>query len=284
MTRVYLDQTAIIRLGLPNPSPEVQRIRQKIDNREITPVLSTAHWLDTASGPIDEKSRELARFIDGLRPIWIKERLRLYELEVGGFLVGDTFEEMKQRVVCNSVSELVADIGGLIGGGVAVVDSESVVTQMRRSEQLRALFSQSYESNKQANESNKKMFKAGRLTRELERTVQLFMIRKYGKVAAGSADDVRVQAAPSEAFRSLTCEWAATKETWRQNGPLTPSKTRDLQHLVAALPYTDIVVTSDQELRLTMGAVKSQVPFAVALVVRNLRTLENVLERRARRV
>src|ERR1700685_2781878 len=124
MPRVYLDQDALIRLGRRNPDGDVAEVRRRIEARELTLVLSTAHWLDTAGGNSDENSRQLARFIDLLGPRWLKERLNLFHLEIHDFLHGIPFESTWEHAVLSTVTETVAEIAGTVGGGAAIVDTE----------------------------------------------------------------------------------------------------------------------------------------------------------------
>ena len=62
MLRVYLDQDALIRLG--GNSSHAEAIKKRVNAGELTLVLSTAHWLDTAGGASDENARQLARFME----------------------------------------------------------------------------------------------------------------------------------------------------------------------------------------------------------------------------
>jgi hypothetical protein len=271
--RVYLDQVALIRMGLPEASAEAQRVRDLFQNRNLSLVLSTAHWLDTAGGDSDDKSRRQSRFIDQLRPIWLRERIDLHRLEIHSFLNGVPFNRLRELAVFSTVTELVASIGGMLGGGAAIISSEEVVMGIRQNQAAGNLFARSYAINEQANTHNRNMFKAGKLTPQVERQARILGLQTFGGVAPGSQEDLRLQQAPSEAFRSLVCEWEATKETWRQGGTMTPNRVRDLFHLSIAMPYADIIVTSDQQLRETIGAVKTRVNFPVTQVVKNLRKL-----------
>src|SRR5215467_4046554 len=142
MPRLYLDQDALIRLG--RKGPDSAEVTQRIADSGLTLLLSPVHWLDTAEDASDDDSRELARFMDSLQPKWLRERTRLFRLECQEFLEGAQFEKVTQRAVCRSVADLVADIGGLDGGGAPIVDSETMVTNLRRDQNSRRILENSY--------------------------------------------------------------------------------------------------------------------------------------------
>jgi len=275
--RVYLDQDALIRLG--GNSPEALEVRRRIMAGELTVVLSPAHWLDTAGGSSDQNSRDLARFMESLRPLWLPERLDLYRFEFRSFLDGTPFEETRQRAIRNTVSELVAEIGGLVDGGAPIVDPAVLILHLRRNQGARDLFARSYASVAEAAEQNRRRFRAGEITPEVEQRAQALAIEVYGRIRAGSDEHRRLQGAPPDALRALVCEWEATREYWRQSVGMTPSRLRDLFHLVVAMPYTDFILTYDQNLQRTITTVAAQVPFPVARLVCSLGELIEAFDR-----
>lgn len=115
-----------------------------------------------------------------------------------------------------------------------------------------------------ANRANQRAFHEGRLTADVERRAQIVALQTFGRVQSGSEDDRRLQHAPVDAFRSLACEWAATKEVWSQRWMMNPNSVRDLFHVVVALPYTNAIVTYDRRLRQIIAAVRQAVSFPVA--------------------
>lgn len=271
MPRLYLDQDALIRVGR-NTSDSVEVARRIADGR-FTLVLSTAHWLDTAGGNSDDNSRELAGFIDSLRPLWLRERISLFRLECQNFLDGIPFEQTTRQAVCRTVTELVAEIGGLVGGGAAIVSSEAVVMELRRNGMSKRIFENSYTRVERAAEHNRAMYRAGNLTLEIELQARIDGLRLFARVVEGSDDDRRLQEAPPDALRALTCESEATKSYWRQSAGMTPNRVRDLFHLVVAMPHTDFILTYDQNLRTTMNDVADRVCFPVARIVASMGAL-----------
>jgi len=278
LPRIYLDQGGLLKLGGGKPNPQETEVRRRIEAREVALVLSPAHWIDTAGGRSEQKSRELSRFIDGLRPGWLRERVNLHRLEIRCFLDNVPFERVNQMALCNTVTEVVADMGGLVGGGAAIVDTEAMVVRLWRSANARSILQRAYTVAEQANRQNRRMFRAGRFTPELERRLQMLYVRQIANIREGSAEDQQLQQAPPDALRSIGCEWEATKESWRQGGVMTPNRLRDLFHLVVAMPYTDFILTFDRQLRRTISHVRRSANFPTATEVGSMRGLLAALD------
>ena len=168
---------------------------------------------------------------------------------------------------------MVAHLSGLVGGGVAIVDTESVVVRLRRSAHSRRIFQNAYSTNRRAFKENQQMFKAGKFTDPVERNLHVKYLRRIGRIQAGSSDDQRLQTAPPEAFPSIVCEWEVTKESWRQGGVMTPNRLRDLFHLTVAMPCTDVILTFDKQMRGTIAAVRQRAGFPAATVVGSMAEL-----------
>ena len=175
--------------------------------------------------------------------------------------------------ICRTVSEVVAHLSGLVGGGVAIVDTESVVVRLRRSARGRRFFQNAYSKNRRAFKENKRMFKAGKFTNQVERNLHIKYLRRTGRIQVGSSDDQRLQRAPPEAFPSIVCEWEVTKESWSQGGVMTSNRLRDLFHLTVAMPYTDVILTFDKQMRGTIAAVRRRAGFPAATVVGSMAEL-----------
>ncbi len=267
MPRIYLDQMALIALGRRKLSAEEAGVRNCIEQGRVTLVLSPAHWVDTAGGSSTQRSRELAQFIDSLRPVWLRERISIHRLEIRCFLEEIQFEQLRERVICKTVSELVADIGGLHAGGTAIVSTTDVVVHLRTSPQARQIFDQAYAQNERAFKVNRRKFRAGLITLDVEQRLHAAYLRRVGGVGAGTPEDDRLQEAPAEALRSIVCEWEATKEGWRQGGVMGRRRLRDLFHLTVAMPYADVILTYDLQMRRTIAAGSRRVSFPVATVV-----------------
>ncbi len=273
MPHIYLDQNALIALGRKTLTTEEAEVRRHIKQGRATLVLSPAHWVDTASGSSEQRSRELARFIDSLRPVWLRERINLHQLEIRCYLDNVTFEQVRRMAICRTVSEVVAHLSGLVGGGVAIVDSESIVVRLRRSARGRRLFQKAYSTNRRAFKENQRMFKAGKFTNQVERNLHVKYLRRIGRIQVGSSDDQRLKSAPPEAFPSIICEWEVTKESWSQGGVMTSNRLRDLFHLTVAMPYTDVILTFDKQMRGTIAAVRRRAGFPAATVVGSMAEL-----------
>lgn len=273
MPHIYLDQNALIVLGRKKLTTEEAEVRRHIEQGRATLVLSPAHWVDTAGGGSEQSSRGLARFIDSLHPVWLRERINLHQLEIQCFLDNLPFEQLRERAICRTVSEVVAHLSGLVGGGVAIVDTESIVAHLRRSARSRRVFQNAYSTNKRAFKENRRMFKAGKLTGQVERNLHTMYLRRIGHIQAGSSDDQRLQTAPQQALPSIVCEWEATKESWRQGGTMTPTRLRDLFHITVAMPYAEVILTFDKQMRRTIPVVRRRVAFPVATTVGSMAEL-----------
>lgn len=273
MPHIYLDQNALIFLGHKKLTTEEAEVRRHIEQGRATLVLSPAHWLDTAGGESEQRSMKLARFIDSLRPVWLRDRMDVHRLEIQCFLGNVPFQEVRERAICRTVSEIVADLGGRVEGGVVLVDSQDIVLQLRRSKHARRVFQNAYSVNRRAFEKNRVMFKAGKLTDQIERNLHIKYLRQIGRIQAGSSDDQRLQTAPAEALRSIVCEWEATKENWRQGGTMTPTRLRDLFHITVAMPYAEVILTFDKQMRRTIPVVRRRVAFPVATTVGSMAEL-----------
>src|SRR5215469_379471 len=277
MPRLYLDQNALIRLG--RKSPDSAEVTQRIADGGLTLVLSPAHWLDIAGGVIYDASRELARSMDGLRPMWLRERTKLFRLECQEFLEGAQFEKVTQRAVCRSVADLVADIGGLDGGGAPIIDSEAMVMNLRRDQNSRRILENSYHQVAESAECNRMFFRIGKITTEVELRARTIILYRFSGVLAGSEEHFRLQQAPPKALRALNCEWEATKWYWRQSVGLTPDRLRDLFHLIVAMSHVDFILTYDQDLQAMIAEVAALVRFPVATVVGSMDELIEVANR-----
>lgn len=277
MPRLYLDQDALIRLG--RKSPDSAEVAQRIADGAFTLVLSPAHWLETANGGSDDSARELARFMDRLRPMWLRERAKLFRLECQEFLEGAQFQQVTQRAVCRSVTELVAEMGGLTGGGVPIVDSEAVVMELRRDENSRRTFESSYDQVVEAAECNRRFFRIGKITTEIELRARVIILYRFSGVLEGSEQHLQLQQAPPKALRALNCEWEATKWYWRRDAGMAPNRLREMFHLVVAMPHADLILTYDKNLRTAIAEVAAQVPFPVATVVGSMDELIEAADR-----
>lgn len=275
MPRVYLDQDALIALGRRRP---YEQLRRRIEGREITLVLSPAHLMDTAGGPSAENSRAMARFIDSLRPIWLKELVKLQRLEIQGHLQRLSFEQVRERATCNTISEIVADLDGLEEGGALIVNTEGMVRTLRDNKRIREIFEHVYTGRAQAYRQNRRRFRGGRVPAALDQQLRVAYIRRIGNIVPDSVEDQRLRAARPDSLRSITCGFEASQESWRQGGVMTPNRIRDLFHLAVAMPYTDVILTMDGQMRGTISSVKRRVQFPVAQEVGSPAQLIRVLE------
>jgi hypothetical protein len=262
MALVYLDQNALIALGHCRPGSPEAEVERRIKAREITLVLSTTHLLDSAGGRSGSNSALLADFIDFLRPFWVLERTHLHRLEIQSFLRGFSFDEVCTRALCKSLSELVADMAGLDEGGALVIPTARLVMRIRRSAPQQA---RAYAAFAAAFRVNRNKFSVGGIPPEWLKQSRIGYVRQVGGIRPGSSEDERLQLAPADALRSISCASEAMVESWRQGGAMTPNRIRDRHHLVVALPYADFVLSFDKQVRQTISAVRSRVPFRTAI-------------------
>jgi hypothetical protein len=220
----------------------------------------------------------MACFIDSLRPIWLKERVNIHRLEIQGFLQGLSFEQVRERATCNTITEIVVDLDGLEEGGALLVNTEAMVSTLRDNRRVREIFERAYTQRAEAYRQNRRRFRGGRVPAALDLQLRSAYIRRMGNIVPDSVEDQRVQAAPPDSLRSITCEFEATQESWRQGGVMNPNRIRDLFHLAVAMPYTDVILTMDRQMRSTIASVKRLVQFPVAQEVGSPAQLIKILE------
>lgn len=238
MPRLYLDQNVLIQMGYG----KLPELKKRIESREIQLVLSPAHWLDTARGDSEENSRMLARFIDALRPVWLRDPVGLQRLEIDAYLRGIPSEQFRTEAVCSTVSELIAEIGGTVLGGAAILSTEAIVMGLRNNQESRAIFAKSYATNLESNRKNGKRLRAGKFTAELQEKCRLAVLRQRSGIKPGSHEDTLLRNIPWSALRSLACEEETSKLMWELTYEMNPNQLHDLWHLVVAMPYTDFML------------------------------------------
>jgi hypothetical protein len=279
MPYVYFDQDVLITLGRGTtgdaPCPLGIEVRRRIEAREIQHVLSLTHLMDTAGGASEENSRRLVEFIESLGPFWLLERTRLHRLEIRCFLNYVPFEQLRDQAICKSVSEVVASLSGLTQGGTQIVNLQRLVLRFRNAEDA---FGKYYLAFNNAFRTNAKAFKAGAITPAKLSESRMQYIRQVANITPGTVDDRRLHSAPPDALRSIVCASEIMRESWVQGQVMNGNSVRDRFHGVVAMPYSDVMVTSDKQMIRTISAVKKRLSFPVAKLVGSMRQLLGLLD------
>src|SRR5215472_3128540 len=83
MPLVYLDQNALIELGVRARKPEFrEKLDSVIGSGALTAVVSSWHLIETANTTNLANAVELAEFMDSLKPFWLLERQNIQKLDV----------------------------------------------------------------------------------------------------------------------------------------------------------------------------------------------------------
>jgi hypothetical protein len=253
MPLTYLDQNALIRLGVSARHPE---FRKKLDAALVsgqTIVVSSWHLVETAHTTNLLKALELAKFIDSLDPSWLLERWDIQRLDVE-----EDFNRFiglkgpkKPRVTTRSAA--FASLNRMKDSPSFDISSDRFVKQwIEHPEQLSAL-DKTYENNVNSLIRLREIVKSGQLTNEIRRRVDELIVQGALPTTTPAGLDVGrglkidyVQQIRIEVIPTLAIETAISEHEWKAQGGADRNTMIDKMHLISALPYVDEIVSEDK--------------------------------------
>jgi hypothetical protein len=253
MPLVYLDQNALIKLGV---SARRSEFRKKLDAAlasDLTIVMSSWHLVETAHTSNLQNAIELAEFIDSLNPSWLLERRDIQGLDVEedfNRYIGLIYPN-KPRVTTRSAA--FASLNGEKDSTKFDIPSVRFVKQWIAHPDQLLVLEKTYKGSVDSLIRLREIVKAGKLTNEIRRRVDELIVKASLPTTTPAGlyvgRDVKidyVQQFKVEAIPTLAIETAIAEHEWRAQGGADRNTMIDKMHLIAALPYVDEIVSGDK--------------------------------------
>jgi hypothetical protein len=249
-----LDQVALIKLGRRARKPEVrQEVEVSLrDSPKI--VLSLWHLVETANTSNNDNKRELAKFIDSMNLSWLLDRFDLQKSEVAEdfFRFANIQYEPPEHVTTRS--GVFAAINGRSDNPRFDIPAVRVIEQWEQHPRQLDVMQQAYRSNIDALTGMRALMRDGKVTPELRKRAHRKILEFYmptssptglelgREIGAAYLDQATVESIPT-----LAIEYAISEHEWRvRDGSGADRNTAiDKNHLIAALPHVDEIVSDD---------------------------------------
>ncbi len=274
MRNIYLDQNALInacdrargdhafRSALRDPTPDGHcRI-----------VLSAWHWVETSRARDVGRAAELADFMDGLSPGWLRDRRDLERIEVEERFYRFVGVEYSRPQAIITRAELAAAVSGLPRGRKINDSSREIVTVWIKNPAPALRLERSHRQNAQALMRLRAARAAGKVTGAVIRKGDREHIRGFlpdptagGVVLDESTEGKFLDRVAIKDLPTLAAEAAITEYLWSSEGKTGWRHMVDRNHLISALPHVDAVVTDDKDFPKILRAAEPTGPVTARL-------------------
>lgn len=267
MPTVFCDLNFII-TAHEGPDSYKDHLRQLASAGTATFVLSSFHWVEAAEDTNLARGSAKADFMDSLMARWIYERRSLQQKEATASFYRFLGVQADQPQMIGSVADIIGDLAGVR----ADRHSRDVVAHLRTIGQNHPL-EQSLRKAFESNQVNGERFRNGRFGADFMREMEKFYIKGLLPMRTpagilidnGSKRQFRDNS-PLTDFPAFAVESLATYDSWRENRQMNRNNFMDQQHLMA-LPYVDLFLTDDAQLKALIGRISPGLPFPMATVL-----------------
>jgi hypothetical protein len=280
---VYPDHNFLI--GCIKNSEWRDLVMQSQRGGSMSIVLSPWHFYEYGNARNHPDTADLVSFAEELNPLWIMERTDLQQFEY--WVVWNQLWQSSRDEVA-PIASFTNTIAVLVKLGIQPVQNLKLgdfVTGFSQDDSLELTRAALKEQQKVA-ASNRQAYMVGRFNKSLDHEMNLthLAIQQAKLELPGHRPDEvfakanqLLQAQPIATqfewfirwgfmpkLKSHMVERALTHELYATEGKLDANRFVDRQHATIALPYTNILVTSDKELLRRCGRIKSGLPFPIA--------------------
>ncbi len=267
MPTVFCDLNFII-TAHEGPDSYKDHLRQLASAGTVTFVLSSFHWVEAAEDTNAARGSAKADFMDSLAARWIYERRSLQQKEATASFYRFLGVQADQPQMMGSVADMIADLAGVR----ADRHSRDVVAHLRtigKNHPLEQSLRKAFESN----QVNGERLRNGRFSADFKREMEKLYIKRLLPMRTpagilidnGSKRQFLENTALTD-FPAFAVESLATYDSWRENRQMNRNNFMDQQHLMA-LPYLDLFLTDDAQLKALIGRISPGLPFPIATVL-----------------
>jgi len=244
---------------------------------KLKAVLSPCHWIEAARARTDSEALRIARVMDSLDALWLRERRALQRREVQAWVQGKPGDRHVIEPICRAASEVASELSSF-RGTTTIVTSQDMVLALRGDPQFSMNMAAAYRSNAEGFNRNVRHVRRGQLTPTKEQPIWLAWLQSVATEAGSTLSPEKFGNADRGFFPSILAEFELAKENWRravQNPPmkLLPQRLNDVFHVIVALPYTDYIVSDDVRFRRLIRSVRQKLPFSTAEPIGSLAEL-----------
>jgi hypothetical protein len=276
MPNVYLDQNALIYAGKKGHKDArfSANLLNAVASGRFTIILSPWHWVETARTKNLAMAGDLADFMDKLCSRWLRDRRDLERLEVHRNFFKFIGVDYPIPPPIFSRVELIAALNRVPPSPAIDRSSREFVEAWIKHPDLMRPIEESYAANANALKSLRSALAAGKLTSAIRQQGDRKLIEGFlpSETPAGIAvdsgtrnrylDTVNVNELPS-----LAVEFLLAEKSWASKGGADWNTMVDKFHLIAALPYVDVLVSDDGYFHSILPILQS-VPFPLGRVLR----------------
>jgi hypothetical protein len=267
MPTVFCDLNFVI-TAHQGPGAYKEHLQQLAGAGTVTFVLSSFHWVEAAEDTNAARGSAKADFMDSLLARWIYERRSLQQKEATAAFFRFLGVQADPAQMIGSVTDIIADLAGVR----ADRHSRDVVAHLRTigpNHPLERSLQQAFDSNRVNGERFRKGQFSADFLRDMEKryVMGLLPMRTPAGILIdnGSKRQFRDGSSLTD-FPAFAVESLATYDSWRENRQMNRNNFMDQQHLMA-LPYVDLFLTDDAQLKALIGRISPGLPFPMATVL-----------------
>jgi hypothetical protein len=269
---VYVDHNFLID-ACSASTEERQRKQLRARGADFAFVLSPWSVVEVARARASAWE-ELAWYAESLTPVWLPERRRLQQHEVEERFFFHLGIPYSRPNTFRALGEVVAELTRtkpMIGKQYTIVE----LVQAIRSDM--GPITRGIGENSEARHTIEKAIKDHRFTESIKAEISRQYIWKLlpsrtpsGILISREGREEFLNRINLDLFPSIAVEFAMSEEALQSGSQLTEQAFMDRQHIIAALPYVDVIVTDDRKLARSVERVAKKLTFHKAqLLTRN---------------